>query len=438
MNRQSVDRVARDNDLRGTPARGLGTATLAFGAGLTTIVFYGAAGPAFKESLGLSSLMLGLLLSSPHVTKATLRILFGGWVDQAGGKKPLLVLLAMTLAGMGGLVAMLFAYYPDGFNSNLVPILIACGLLAGAGGATFSVSVPMASFWYPARKQGFSLGFAAGVGNITPGLVNFLLPILIVLWGISFAYLSWFVVVLLATVAFAILGVDAFYFQLVRRGVNDDNARRIARDADQDVFPNGNSRDSLLKSARNSKTWILVALYTVSFGGGFTALATWFPTYFNLFHELDIGIAGLLAGIFTVYGSLIRVPGGVLSDRWGGETVTIVGFAAMLAGGCVMTVCTSVALACFGMFLLGSGMGVANAGIFALVPKYIPNAVGGASGWISGVGGAGTLIVLPVLGGFVDVMGPIGYARGFVIFVILSGLCVSVAYMLRRAAVRAR
>lgn len=31
--------------------------------------------------------------------------------------------------------------------------------------------------------------------------------------------------------------------------------------------------------------------------------------------------AGLMAAIFTVYGSLIRIPGGKLSDRYGGETV---------------------------------------------------------------------------------------------------------------------
>jgi len=83
-----TDESTTNHDLEGTPARGLATATLGFAAGLTTIVFYGVAGPEFKEALGLSGAMLGLLLSSPHLTKALLRVPFGAWVDQVGGRKP--------------------------------------------------------------------------------------------------------------------------------------------------------------------------------------------------------------------------------------------------------------------------------------------------------------------------------------------------------------
>jgi len=432
-----TDESRTNHDLEGTPARGLATATLGFAAGLTTIVFYGVAGPEFKEALGLSGAMLGLLLSSPHLTKALLRVPFGAWVDQVGGRKPFLVLLGLTLVGMGALAVLLLAYYPHRFDMRLFPVLVVCGLLAGAGGATFSVGVPKTSFWYPTDKQGYALGVYAGAGNVSPGLINYLMPVLILAWGLPGAYLTWFLLVLAASVAYAIMGVDAYYFQLIRKGIDDVDAREVARAAGQDVFPNGNSRESLKMSARNPRTWVLVFLYTVSFGGGFTALAAWFPTYFNLFHAEDIATAGLLAGIFTVYGSLIRIPGGALSDRWGGEKVTISGFAIMLVGSAILTMSTSIVLACVGMMVLATGMGVANAGIFGLVPKYVPDAVGGASGWIGGVGGAGTLIVLPLLGVFVDVMGPIGYARGFSVFVVMSAVCMLVAFRLKRTAGKA-
>jgi len=93
---------ALDVPLRGTPRLGLFTATLAFFAGLTTIVFYGVAGPQFKELLGLTGGQLGLLLASPHLSKALLRIPFGAWVDQIGGRVPFLVLLAASAVGLGG------------------------------------------------------------------------------------------------------------------------------------------------------------------------------------------------------------------------------------------------------------------------------------------------------------------------------------------------
>lgn len=52
--------------LIGSPQQGLLMATLAFFAGLTTIVFYGVGGPTFRQTLGISGTLLGLLLSAPH------------------------------------------------------------------------------------------------------------------------------------------------------------------------------------------------------------------------------------------------------------------------------------------------------------------------------------------------------------------------------------
>src|SRR5690606_9365652 len=272
----------------------------------------------------------------------------------------------------------------------------------------------------------------AGAGNISPGLVNYLMPLLIVAWGLAGAYLVWFFIVLLATVIFAVFGVDAYYFQLKNGGVDDEEAREAARAAGQEVFPAGNGKESLQASAQNPRTWVLVFLYAVSFGGGFTALAAWLPTYFILFHAVDVATAGLLAGIFTVYGSLVRIPGGILSDRWGGERVTTIGFSVMLLGSTVLMMSYSIVPSCVGTMILATGMGLANAGIFGLVPMYVPRAVGGASGWIGGVGGLGTLIVLPLLGTFVDQMGSTGYAQGFIIFVILSTACIIVGFLLNR------
>jgi NNP family nitrate/nitrite transporter-like MFS transporter len=61
-----------EHDVSGSPQRGLTMATFAFFAGLTTIVLYGVAGPTFEEALGISSALLGLLLSSLHISKILL------------------------------------------------------------------------------------------------------------------------------------------------------------------------------------------------------------------------------------------------------------------------------------------------------------------------------------------------------------------------------
>jgi len=424
-----------DVQLRGTPQLGLTMATLGFFAGLTSIVFYGAAGPTFMEALGLTGAHTGLLLSSPHISKAVLRIPFGAWVDEVGGTLPFLILLGSTIVGMAGLVGILVMYYPDNFDQSLYWPLVVCGFVAGAGGATFSVGIPQTSYWYPADRQGFALGVYAGAGNIGPGVVNYALPVLIGAFGLTLAYASWLGFLVVVTAVYLMFAVDAYSFQLVDHGFDRDEAREIAENEGQEVFPSSGTWASLRESAANSRTWILVFLYTVSFGGGFTALTAWFPTYWKEFHFHDtetLWMAGLLAGVFTVYGSLIRIPGGSLSDRFGGEIVAVASFLVMVVGSTVLSVTSAVLPAIGGMMILGTGMGIANAAVFELVPVYIPEAVGGASGWIGGLGGAGTLVILPVLGMFVDAYGKIGYARGFVVFAILSIMCALISYGLKR------
>ena len=417
--------------LTGTPKLGLWTSTLGLFAGLTTIVLYGVAGPEFKESLELSGAMLGVLLSSPHLSKAFLRIPFGAWVDEVGGKKPFLILLGCSITGLAGITGILFLYYPENFDASLFTLLLFFGLLGGAGGATFSVGIPKTSYWFPKHRQGYALGIYAGAGNIGPGVFNYIIPLLIGILGLAGAYLGWLLFLIIATGVYAYFAADSYYFQLVQNDVEHSKAKEISKKLDQEVFPSGGTWESLKRSAANYKTWILVFLYTISFGGGFTALTAWFPTYWSLFHEMNLVNAGMIAAIFTIYGSLIRIPGGKLSDRFGGESVAIISFATMALGALVLTSTTTFYPAFIGMMVLGTGMGVANAAVFELVPKYIPDAVGGASGWIGGIGGAGTLVIIPLLGAFVDIYGNIGYARGFIVFVVLSTVCAGISYALK-------
>src|SRR5699024_2049798 len=348
-----------------------------------------------KESLGLSGALLGVLLSSPHLSKAFLRVPFGAWVDEVGGKKPFLILLGCSVAGLAGITGILLLYYPHNFDVSLFPLLLFFGLLGGAGGATFSVGIPKTSYWFPKHRQGFALGIYAGAGNIGPGVFNYIVHLLVGVWGLAGAYLGWLFFLIIATAVYAYFAADSYYFKLVQNDIDHSKAKEISKELDQNVFPSGGTWKSLKESAANYRTWILVFLYTVSFGGGFTALTAWFPTYWNLFHELDLVSSGLVAAIFTIYGSLIRILGGKLSDRFGGEFIAIISFMTMALGALILAAATTFYPAFIGMMILGTGMGVANAAVFELVPKYIPDAVGGASGWIGGIGGAGTLIIIP-------------------------------------------
>jgi NNP family nitrate/nitrite transporter-like MFS transporter len=84
--------------------------------------------------------------------------------------------------------------------------------------------------------------------------------------------------------------------------------------------------------------------------------------------------------------------------------------------------------------LLALGMGVANAAVFKLVPKFTPKAVGGAAGIIGGLGAFGGFVLPPVMGLFVRMQGESGYVQGFYVFLGLAASAMILFAILKRSA----
>lgn len=417
--------------IRGTPGEGLFGATLGFFIGFAAVSLFGPTASRFQEVMGLSPVLVGLLVAAPSLSGSLLRIPFSAWVDTTGGRKPFLVLLVLSIAGMLGLFLVIYFLYPDNLSSNLYPLLLLLGVLSGCGIATFSVGISQVSYWFPQAKQGTALGTYAGVGNIAPGLFSFLLPIALSSWGLAGCYLGWLLFLVIGTFLYGVTGRNAWYFQLLRHGSKADEAREEARQLGQELFPKGNLSHSLRHSARIWKTWALVGIYFTTFGG-FIALTAWLPTYWTKFFAVSAVTAGGLTALYSIITSVIRVAGGAISDRFGGENTAILALLTMFAGAVLMTFSHEFGTSVAGEILLGLGMGVSNAAVFKLVPQEVPEAVGGAAGWVGGLGAFGGFAVPPILGTFVRSMGDQGYATGFVVFILLAGVSLCLAFLLRR------
>jgi NNP family nitrate/nitrite transporter-like MFS transporter len=133
--------------------------------------------------------------------------------------------------------------------------------------------------------------------------------------------------------------------------------------------------------------------------------------------------------------SLLRVAGGLIADRWGGEKVTLASFIIVGVGASVMLMASDIfGLALAGEITLALGMGFANAAVFKLVPKYSPAAVGGAAGIVGGLGAFGGFVIPPMMGLFVKFNGVAGYAQGFGVFVALSVASIALFAVLNRYA----
>ena len=98
----------------GTPARGLTGATLGFFIGFAAVSLFGPTAKSLKGIMGLGPLEVGFLVAAPSLSGSLLRIPFSAWVDTNGGKKPFLVLLLLSIAGMTGLFLTLHSWYPAG------------------------------------------------------------------------------------------------------------------------------------------------------------------------------------------------------------------------------------------------------------------------------------------------------------------------------------
>ncbi|MBS5924382.1 MFS transporter [Clostridium perfringens] len=413
-------------NLKGNPNRGLIGATLGFFIGFAAVSLYGPTSAVFKEAfVNLNPVLLALLIAAPNLSGSLLRIPFSAWVDTTGGRKPLIVLLLLSIIGMGGLYIVL-AFFSDNLNQYYY-LLFALGLLSGCGIATFSVGVSQASYWFPKSKQGVALGIYGGVGNLAPGIFALLIPNLALpLLGLPGSYLAWLIFLIVGTVIYIKIGQNAWYFQLVDKGINKDEAKEIAsKEYGQELFPKGKASETLLISAKSWKTWALVFIYFTTFGG-FLALTGWFPNYWMTYFGLNMKVAGLLTALYSILTSLTRIYGGKVADKNGGEITTIVSLVIALIGAICMTFASTMTLAIIGIILLAIGMGVANAAVFKIVPNAVPEAMGGASGWIGGLGALGGFLIPPVMASFLNRSGFAGYSQGFSVFIVLIIVAIGV------------
>lgn len=424
-------------DLRGDPGKALFGATIGFFIGFGAVSLFGPTAHSFMQVMHLSPGQVGLLVAIPMLTGSLLRIPFGAWVDTTGGKLPFLILLTLSVIGIGGLYWMLVTLYPDHLDQAHYPLLLLFGALGGCGIATFSVGIGQVSYWYPKNRQGWALGAYAGFGNTSPGLVALILPMIIGFLGLWGAYLVSLAIVIGGIALYLVLGHNAWYFQLRHRGLTAAPAREQAGRCGQELFPQASALHTLMESARTWRTWPLVVLYFTTFGG-FLALTAWLPTYWQSYFHSSAWTAVILTASFSLLSSLIRVPGGSWADTLGGEKVAAASLLTLLVGAFIMTFSASFTGSVIGEMLVAAGMGVNNAAVFRMVPHYVPDAVGGAAGWVGGLGALGGFAVPPLLGHFVEWMGPVGYARGFVIYVGLAVLSLLLTGVLALALRRER
>ncbi|HEY1414179.1 MAG TPA: nitrate/nitrite transporter [Rhodopila sp.] len=359
-------------------------------------VLLGPLGVAIAKSLHLDPAHKGLMVATPVLAGAALRVVLGLLVDRFKARRVGIGAQIVVIAG-------LIAAWAIGIESFAATLLLGCVL--GLAGASFAVALPLASAWYPPEHQGTALGIA-GAGNSGTVLAALFAP------GLAIA-LGWQNVVGLAAIPL----VFALCFFVV-----------AAKDSPDAPPPKPLAAYfALLKVA---DCWWFMFFYSVTFGG-FVGLASSLTIYFNDAYGLSPVVAGYCTAAVVFVGSMVRPLGGAVADRVGGVralavlyAVAACAFAAISTG--LPTIYVAMPVFVVGMLALGMG----NGSVFQLVPQRFQREIGVMTGLVGMSGGVGGFYLASSLGYAKQMTG--SYGSGFLIFALLAGLALVAITGVRR------
>jgi NNP family nitrate/nitrite transporter-like MFS transporter len=345
----------------------------------------GALGNMLARDFHLSPHQKGLMVATPVLGGAILRIVMGVLTDRIGARRTAMIGLAATM-----LPLLLGWLWVTRFEQ-----LLLVGLLLGVPGASFAAALPMASRWYPPRYQGLVMGIA-GAGNSGIALATFFGPRLAVAWG-------WATVFALAIIPIA---MTAAMVAIVGRDAPDQPPARRLRDYAAPL----KTRDA----------WWFCLFYSVTFGG-FVGLSSFLAIFFHDEYGVSVIQAGNIATLCAVAGSFIRPLGGHLADRFGGIRILVLlylGLAAVMgAMAWLPPLAGAIALLCLAMCLLGMG----NGAVFQLVPLRYPREIGVTTGLVGAAGGIGGFLLPTLLGSLKGWTG--SFAGAFLLFSLAGLAC---------------
>ncbi len=346
-------------------------------------VVLGPLAPEISKTLMLTSAEKGLMVATPTLAGALLRVVVGLLVDRVGPKRSGAISQLIVIGG-------LFSAWLLGVNSFAGTL--ALGVILGFAGASFAIALPLASRWYPPEHQGKAMGLA-GMGNSGTVLAALFAPTLAKAFG-------WNAVLGLACLPLGLVFVA--YMIMAKDAPNAPAPKRMV-----DYF-------APLKTA---DAWWLMAFYSVTFGG-FVGLAASLPIYFTDRFGLTPITAGYCTAACVFAGSLIRPMGGALADAIGGvkalSAVFVAAAVALAFVGYAPSVEAALALFVGAMLALGAGNGV----VFQLVPQRFAAEIGVMTGLVGMAGGVGGFYLASSLGIAKQVTG--SFSPGFLIFAGLS------------------
>ena len=348
-------------------------------------VMLGPLAPIISKDLGLDAAQKGFMVAVPTLAGAVIRLINGLMVDRIGPKTTGTINQVVVIAGL----ALAWWFGVSSYEGTL-----AVGVVLGFAGASFAVSLPLASRWYPPEHQGKAMGIA-GMGNSGTVFASLFAALL----AASYGWNNVFGLALIPLVA-----VFAYYLYAAKDSPDQPAPKPLTAYA------------SVLGEA---DAWWFMLFYFVTFGG-FVGLSSSLPTFYTDSFGVTPVIAGYCTAAAVFMGSLLRPVGGALADRFGGiKTLTLVYVVAAVLLTAIAMVATSGLAIAVALFVAVVGtLGVGNGAVFQLVPQRFRKEIGVMTGLVGFGGGIGGFYLAASLGAIKKATG--STSIGFLIFAALA------------------
>ncbi|HSH50813.1 MAG TPA: MFS transporter [Bacteroidales bacterium] len=238
-----------------------------------------------------SNLQMGILIATPILTGAVMRLPVGLLSDIYGGR--IVIFLLMLIAA----IPMFVLSYAD---SYVLFLLASLGF--GLTGASFAAGIAYTSVWFPKSRVGMALG-VFGVGNAGAALTTIFAPSLLEFFTATDIE-GWRMLPKLY--AGILIGMAIIFWFTTITKLPDQKVKKRFKDQ--------------LAPLAHLRVWRF-GLYYSFFFGGFVALSQWLVPYYVNVYTMSIGMAGFLTSLFSLPSGIIRALGGWMSDRWGARAI---------------------------------------------------------------------------------------------------------------------
>ncbi|MCP4789994.1 MAG: NarK/NasA family nitrate transporter [Gammaproteobacteria bacterium] len=344
-----------------------------------------------QQELRLSDTQFSMLVASPLLSGALLRLPAGMLAERLVSRNLMLWLLVAVAVPL-----LLFSYAQYFWQYLLL------GVAIGAAGSMFSIGVYFVSSRSSHQNQGLNLGIF-GAGNMGAALTNLVVPMIILAYG-------WRTVPDIYALALLLL---ALFFWILTSPEGDQHSHRTE--------PLTWQRQ--IRPLADARVWRFGLYYFFMFGG-YIALALWLPGYYMNHYGLTIQDASFLTLAFTLAGALSRILGGWFADHFGARQVNWSVFWVCLVclfflsypstsmtihgthGDISFAIAMPLWLFTVLVLVMGVAMGLGKASVLRVVYDYYPDRMGtvaGTVGMLGAIGGFGLLISFGLMADFIGV-----------------------------------